>query len=551
MYRCPNCGGDMTFSPEKQKLVCAYCDSEFTVDEFEAKKGVNAEEHTFTEEQPEFSEEDEKYFQATIFTCPQCGGEILSTTDTAATFCSFCGASVLLKSRVSNEMRPDMIIPFKISKQQCEEEYRKKLSRALFVPSEMKKDDEIEKFRSIYMPYWVYSYDYNGPIRTKGKTSSRRGDYIYTKHYDLTADAQLDYDGISFDASSSFSDSLSEAVAPFDMKQADSFKAAYMTGHYADTKDVNADVYEPDAADVVREHAIEEIYRNGDYSKYGIARSDISVSFEPSLKSIRYGFFPVWFLANRSKKGDRVSYAVVNGQTGKIAADLPVDLGKYLLGSLLLAVPIYLLLSFVFNLTFTPRVMLGLAIVLGIISIVIGNREYNKVYTRENYLDDKGYQTMNRIHAQKNKKIRTRKGTVNFNVGDFLSGFGWIWIVIIGISVLSHLGPAGVAVIIVAIFAIVIFSLTKGLRGGRESESRIFAAPMKEKAGMLIKPAIGIIAALVVVLWNPYQDPIHYGAAIASLGLTVWTFTDIIKAHNRLTERKLPQLGKRGGDENA
>ena len=109
----------------------------------------------------------------------------------------------------------------------------------------------------------------------------------------------------------------------------------------------------------------------------------------------------------------------------------------------------------------------------------------------------------------------------------------------------------GFAVVFIAIFAVVIFAITKGLRGGKESESRIFAAPMKEKAGMLIKPAIGIIAALVVVLWNPYQDPIHYGVAIASLVLTVWTFTDIIKAHNRLTERKLPQLGKRGGDENA
>jgi len=551
MYRCPNCGGDMTFSPEKQKLVCAYCDSEFTVDEFEGKKGVKADEHTFAQEQPETSAGDENYFQATVFTCPQCGGEIMSTSDTAATFCSFCGASVLLNSRVSREMRPDMIIPFKISRQQCAEEYKKKLSKALFVPSSMKKDDEIEKFRSIYMPYWIYSYDYDGKITTAGKTDSRHGDYIYTKHYDLTADAKLDYEGISFDASSSFSDSLSEAVAPFDMKEADTFKPAYMTGHYADTKDVNADIYEPEAADVVRSHAIEEIYKKGDYAKYGVSRSDIQVSFEPALKSIKYGFFPVWFLASRSKKGDRVSYAVVNGQTGKIAADLPVDLFKYLIGSVILAVPIFLILSFLLDMTFTPRVMLALAIILGIVGIVIGNREYNKVYTRENYLDDKGYQTMHAQHAKKTKKIRTKKGSVNFNIGDFLSGAGWIWVVIIGISVLRSIGPAALAIIPIGIAAYAVFALGKGFLGGRENTDRIFAAPMKQKLPVIIKPMAGILAALVVVIWNPYQDPIHYGVAIASLLLTAWTFTDIIKAHNRLTERKLPQLGKRGGDENA
>ena len=296
MYRCPNCGGEMAFSPEKQKLVCAYCDSEFTVDEFDGKKGVKADEHTFAQEQPEMSEEDVKFFQATVFTCPQCGGEILSTTDTAATFCSFCGASVLLNSRVSKEMRPDMIIPFKISRQQCAEEYKKTVAKALFVPSSMKKDDEIEKFRSIYMPYWIYSYDYDGKITTAGKTDSRHGDYIYTKHYDLTADAKLDYEGISFDASSSFSDSLSEAVAPFDMKEADTFKPAYMTGHYADTKDVNADVYEPEAADVVRSHAIEEIYKKGDYALFyskgrGIIAIGEVVSDTPGVVETEKGLY--------------------------------------------------------------------------------------------------------------------------------------------------------------------------------------------------------------------------------------------------------------------
>ena len=53
--------------------------------------------------------------------------------------------------------------------------------------------------------------------------------------------------------------------------------------------------------------------------------------------------FPVWFLSYRKK--DRVAYATVNGQTGLVVADIPIDPKRYLLGSLLLAIPIFALLA--------------------------------------------------------------------------------------------------------------------------------------------------------------------------------------------------------------
>ena len=200
MYRCPNCGGEMRFSPEKQLLVCDFCDSEFSPDEFDEKKGVNAEEHKEAAEPEQNAEREdaEKYYDATVFTCPQCGGELISTSDTAATFCSFCGASVLLESRVSREMRPDCIIPFKKTKEECTQAYKKMLARALFVPSEMKKDSEIEKFRSIYMPYWIYDYEFHGPISARGKKSHRSGDYIVTETFALDSDVDAGKGGGDF-----------------------------------------------------------------------------------------------------------------------------------------------------------------------------------------------------------------------------------------------------------------------------------------------------------------------------------------------------------------
>ena len=35
-YKCPNCGGELTFDPQTQKYKCEYCFSYFTEEELEA-----------------------------------------------------------------------------------------------------------------------------------------------------------------------------------------------------------------------------------------------------------------------------------------------------------------------------------------------------------------------------------------------------------------------------------------------------------------------------------------------------------------------------------
>lgn len=45
--RCPNCGGELKVNPEKEKLVCGYCHTEFLVDD-EVKRVETH--HTYTDE---------------------------------------------------------------------------------------------------------------------------------------------------------------------------------------------------------------------------------------------------------------------------------------------------------------------------------------------------------------------------------------------------------------------------------------------------------------------------------------------------------------------
>ena len=331
MLSCPNCGGNLKFDIPSQQLSCEHCHTLFDPYDFDGKTSDAEESKTFDGD-----------YEVTIFTCPQCGGEILSTDNAAAGFCSFCGASTILYSRISHEKRPNYIIPFQKTKEQCKEAYARRMKHSIFAPKELRDPSYIDSFRGIYMPYWAFYISQKGSLSLDGKKTSRRGDYIITDHYALTGDLDAYYKGLSYDASSSFDDNISEELAPYNLKGMKAFTPAYLSGFYADTSDVDAKVYQGDAEYTASAETTERIASDGTFA--GFTMDTIRPEqLHTKTETIDSTMFPVWFLSYRKK--DRVAYATVNGQTGLVVADIPIDPKRYLLGSLLLAIPIFALLA--------------------------------------------------------------------------------------------------------------------------------------------------------------------------------------------------------------
>ena len=255
MYECPNCGGNLKFDIASQQLKCDYC---LTMkDPYEVTKDKDAEESNA--------------FDVTVFTCPQCGGEILSTDTSVAEFCSFCGASTILDSRISKEKRPAYIIPFQQTKDACKEIYLAKMKRAIFAPDELKDKKYIDSFRGIYIPYWAYTISHKGHIHMTGKKTYQRGDYQYTDHYGLSGDIDACYGDLSYDASSSFSDTISEQIAPFDVKQTKQFTPSFLSGFYADTADVESDIYKDDAIKIANDSSYKKVKNLPDFKDLSIS----------------------------------------------------------------------------------------------------------------------------------------------------------------------------------------------------------------------------------------------------------------------------------------
>ena len=220
MVQCPNCGGGLRFDIQSQQLKCDSCNSLF--DPYSVKS-------TSAEEETEYS--------VTVFRCPQCGGEICSTEETAAAFCSYCGSSNVLESRVSKEKKPELIIPFKKTKAECENLFEKFIKKAIFAPASYRRAGRADSFRGIYMPYWLYDMSQRGDINVPTSTSHRSGDYIITDHYMMSGTLDNYYNGVSYDASSNFADDISSDIAPYNVKDITTFNPSFLSGYSYQTSD--------------------------------------------------------------------------------------------------------------------------------------------------------------------------------------------------------------------------------------------------------------------------------------------------------------------------
>lgn len=391
MITCPGCGGNLKFDIARQLLHCAYCDNNFDPYDFDSK----------TEDGKPV-----KDYETVVYTCPECAGEIESTEEEVTGFCPFCGASTIFYSRLSKELKPDYLIPFKKTKQDCKDAYIQRAKKSIFLPKAYKSAEYIDGFRGIYMPYWSYDVFQRGKINGVGEKKYRKGDYIIHEHYNLDGDIDAFYNGISYDASSSFSDDISERIAPFDVKEKKFFTAGFLSGFYADSADVDASVYSEEAVEFSKEVSISQIENDPEFK--GISVDKKKSSIPTAVNKTNRTLFPVWFLSFRHK--DRVGYITVNGQTGKVAADLPIDLGKFFLIAGALAVVLFLILNFIF--TLKPSVVSALTIVMGVLSFGLFISEKSKIKQREEMIGDKGVQNSKKMGKPKTTMIKGFRDTL-------------------------------------------------------------------------------------------------------------------------------------------
>ena len=234
--KCPACGASIDFDPKASKWKCKYCFSEFTLEEMEKVTSGSASQENNKDEK--VTKEDVDYY---TYNCQSCGAEIIADKETAATFCVYCGNTTILRNKLEGDFKPHYVIPFKTEKEEAMEAFKSLSKGRMFVPKDFTKQENIEKIRGIYIPFWLYDLHIDGHIEgtaTKVQTWVA-GDIQYTKtdKYDVSRTASMDFIKIPIDGSTRFDNDIMDTIQPYDYKDMVKYNHAYLSGFYAERYD--------------------------------------------------------------------------------------------------------------------------------------------------------------------------------------------------------------------------------------------------------------------------------------------------------------------------
>ena len=330
-FKCPCCDGAIEFDSTLQKMKCPYCDAEF---EMEALQAYDADLNSQPQENMTWDTAAGGQWQAgeteglRVYTCNTCGGEIVADETTGASECPFCGNPVIMTGQFAGALKPDLVIPFKVDKKAAIAALQNHYKGKLLLPKVFKDENHIKEVKGLYVPVWLFDTDADAHVRYKATRTRTWSDsqyrYTETSHFSVTRGGGIGFENVPVDGSSKMDDTLMESIEPFNIGDAVDFQTAYLSGYLADKYDVDAEA-SIDRANQRIKQSTEDAFRA---TVQGYT-SVIPVSSTINLQNgrARYALYPVWIL-NTQWNGQKFTFGI-NGQTGKIAGDLPMDKSKF------------------------------------------------------------------------------------------------------------------------------------------------------------------------------------------------------------------------------
>jgi len=330
-YKCPNCGGAIQFDPGTQEMTCPYCESVMDV---QALKSMD---EAIAQNQKSESIDwgymggdwrtDEQQGMA-VYSCKSCGGEIVGDETLGATSCPFCGNPVVMTSKFSGTLRPEIVIPFKLGKDAALAALQKHYLKKRLLPAVFKKKNHLDEIKGVYVPFWLFNADADAHIEYNAtkvrRWSDSTYDYTETSTYRVVREGGIGFNHVPVDGSRAIDDTLMESIEPFYMKDAVDFQTAYLAGFFANKYDVDADESIPRANERIKNSTSSEFAKT--VTGYNTVTPQ-STNIKLKSGGFRYALLPVWLLGT-SWQGRNFIFAM-NGQTGKFVGDLPLDKRAY------------------------------------------------------------------------------------------------------------------------------------------------------------------------------------------------------------------------------
>lgn len=308
---CESCGGKIVFSPSNKALKCVNCGNIYPIEynKTEVKHPIE----NIVADTSKWSEQNRSY------KCENCGAQITLNKYDIAGKCQYCNTSGLTPLKDLPGLKPEIIIPFKIDKEQATNEFKTSILKRNFLPTDFRKNIPKTDIGATYIRSFTFELNvyakYRGTI-CESRTVRRNGRMeTITTRRPFSGVVNRFFDNILIEASDKLEQSDIKAILPYNFNESydyqDEFVKGYSVGYYNQTVE-NA---EQSAKKEAYLH-IESMIR----SQYS---SIESLTIDPTYSNIKYNYalLPVYFVKFDYKNKPYVN--LINGQTGKLGGKVP------------------------------------------------------------------------------------------------------------------------------------------------------------------------------------------------------------------------------------
>jgi predicted RNA-binding Zn-ribbon protein involved in translation (DUF1610 family) len=353
-FKCPQCGASTAFSAEDGGLTCKNCG--YYEPPRQQAVGKQAKQYEFTVETMARAAQGWGVARKEM-ECQNCGAFTSVPVESLTHTCPFCGSNKVIQREAPQDvLRPRFLIPFKIDQKACHSIARQWLGSSWMTPSNLSKIGTLANFTGVYLPFWTItaatSADWKAEVghqqteryRENGEWKER----TVTVWRWESGHVDLQINDLVIEGTARLSQKLLSSIKQFDMESLAPYEAKYLPGMQAQAYDVALEK----AWEIGRQQMREQT-RSACVSRASTSQvRNFSMNLDFSEESWRYVLLPV-YLSTYSLEG-KVFQVMINGQTGTISGQRPVDWNKVWL---------------VFALLLAPGVVLGL---LGLVTVVFG-----------------------------------------------------------------------------------------------------------------------------------------------------------------------------------
>ncbi len=341
-FPCPSCAGPMVFDAESQNLKCQYCGANKEIEKILDEPM----EHAFNRRDENLDRLQDWGAQQQAIHCETCGGETLIPAGQTTSTCVFCGSPKVLSQENVRSIRPESVIPFRVSRDEALTSFARWKKKKYFMPNHFKKTDVDSQLNGIYIPYWTYDtetysvysaevgiYHYRTVTKTRvvnGKTETYTAQERYTVWHSTRGDYGRSFDDILIPASGHYNSDLLKELGDFKLSELHGYKPEYLSGYISERYSITREEGWEKAqqrADSTLNTEIRRVIGGDEIRNLRIRTTYNAITYKHLL-------LPVWN-ANYVYKSKKYYY-MVNGQTGTVSGRVPRSALKITLFTLFL-----------------------------------------------------------------------------------------------------------------------------------------------------------------------------------------------------------------------